>query len=59
MIYEVVVINPKTNEQRKITLAAIPPDPRMCLQTYVQYIARPEIPKGFLPLGNGVRALPQ
>jgi hypothetical protein len=58
--YEVEVVNPRTNEQRKIFVEMSPHQAAAarsapCLQTFVQTIARPEIPDGFMPIGNGVR----
>lgn len=58
MIYEVRLVNPKTNEERKITISAEPPAAGICLQTHVFAVARPDIPCGFMPIGNGVRELP-
>jgi|tagenome__1003787_1003787.scaffolds.fasta_scaffold20457415_2 hypothetical protein len=58
MIYEVRLVNPKTNEERKITVSAAPPAAGICLQTHVHAIAQPDIPAGFMLLGNGVRELP-
>jgi hypothetical protein len=57
MMYEVRLVNPKTNEERKIVVDA---DEALAnaspsLQTYVQDVARPEMPAGFMPLGKGVR----
>ena len=62
MTYEVAVINPKTNTQRKI-LAELSSDQieaakaSPCFQTFVQAIALPDCPDGFLFMSNGVRAV--
>jgi hypothetical protein len=62
MNYEVAIINPKTNEERTI-LAELSVDQAdaarasVCLQSFVQNIIRPDIPSGFMPLGNGVKAV--
>jgi hypothetical protein len=60
MNYEIEIVNPKTNEQKKIVvelspdqLAAAKASPY--LETYVVDIARPQIPDGFLPIGQRVR----
>jgi hypothetical protein len=59
MNYEVAIINPKTNEERKI-LAELSPDQAEaakaspCFQSFVQSIVRADIPAGFMPIGNGV-----
>ena len=55
MIYEVRLVNPKSNAEQTITVSADPPADGVCLQTHVQAIARPDIPAGFMPIGNGVR----
>jgi hypothetical protein len=60
MNYEVALVNPATSEQRKILVElsrqqAADAKAAPCLHTFVQNIARPEIPEGFMPLGNGVR----
>jgi hypothetical protein len=60
MNYEVALVNPSTSEQRKILVElsrqqAADAKAAPCLQAFVQAIARPEIPAGFMPLGNGVR----
>jgi hypothetical protein len=57
MMYKVTIVNPRSGEESVIHVfaekAAVDASP--CGQTYVQTIARPEIPDGFLPIGNGVR----
>ena len=60
MNYEVAIINPKTSEQRKIPVElsldqveAAKASP--CFQSFVQTLARPDIPDGFMFAGNGVR----
>ena len=60
MMFSVALVNPKTNEQRTITVSLSPEQiaaakSSPCEQTYVQGVARPDIPDGFMPLGNGVR----
>ena len=62
MNYEVALVNPKTNEHKNIIVALSPEQvagakAAACLQSFIQGIARPEIPDGFLPIGNGVRAV--
>jgi hypothetical protein len=62
MNYEVALVNPKTSEQKKIIVALSPEQvadakAAACLQTFIQGIARLEIPDGFMPAGNGVRAV--
>ncbi|OPH83032.1 hypothetical protein [Nitrobacter vulgaris] len=59
MIYEVRCVNPRTNEERSITVKADPPAAGVCIQTYAQKLAKPILPAGYLPIGNGVRPLPQ
>jgi hypothetical protein len=63
MMYEVALVNPKTNEEKKIVVtlsheqaegAKVSP----CLQTYVQGVAWADIPDGFMPIGGGVRPVP-
>jgi hypothetical protein len=60
MNFEVGIVNPRTSEQRRLIVelsseqaAAAKSAP--CLQSYVQLVAHPQIPQGFLPIGNGVR----
>lgn len=57
MTYEVALVNPKTGAQATMTVFADKgqAEASPCLQTYVQQIARPEIPAGFMPIGNGVK----
>jgi len=62
MNYEVAIINPKTNEERKIfaelsleQVKAAKASP--CFQTFVQNIVRPVMPEGFMALGGGVKAV--
>ena len=57
MNFEVAIVNPRTSEQRKILaelsaeqVAAAKASP--CFQTFVQNIVRPDIPDGFMPIGN-------
>jgi len=57
--YEVALVNPKTNRTRKIVVSAEPPSATEDLQNYVQTLARPNIPEGFMCLGGGVRPLLQ
>jgi hypothetical protein len=62
MNYEITLVNPKTSEHKKIIVALSPEqaaDARAaaCLQSFIQGIAHPEIPDGFMPLSNGVRAV--
>jgi hypothetical protein len=62
MNYEVALVNPKTSEQKKIIVALSPEQAAdakaaACLQSFIQGIARPEIPDGFMSAGNGVRAV--
>jgi hypothetical protein len=61
MRYAVRLVNPKTNREKTIVVDADEAlaNASPCLQTYVQDIARPEMPAGFMPCGNGVRALLQ
>jgi hypothetical protein len=60
MNYEITLVNPKTNEQRKI-LVELSPDQLAAaksapyLEMYVVDIARPQIPDGFMPIGQRVR----
>jgi hypothetical protein len=58
--FEVEVVNPRTNEQRKILVELSPRQAEVAitapwLPEYVQALAKPRIPEGFLLLGNGVR----
>ena len=62
MNFEVAIVNPRTSEQRKILaelsaeqVAAAKASP--CFQTFVQNIVRPDIPDGFMPIGNGAKAV--
>jgi hypothetical protein len=54
-------VNPRTSEERSIVVDAdeARANAAPCLQSYVQDIARPEMPAGFMPIGLGVRALLQ
>ena len=59
MIYHVEVVNPKTNEQRILTVElsteqAAAVKSSACEMSFVQDIARPAIPDGFMPIGNRV-----
>lgn len=62
MNYEVAIINPKTNEERKI-LAELSinqvdaANASICFQSFVQSLVRAAIPEGFMPMGNGVKAV--
>ena len=60
MNYEVAIINPRTNEERKIIaelstdqLAAAEASP--CFQSFVHSLVRADIPAEFMPIGNGVK----
>jgi hypothetical protein len=60
MNYEVAIINPKTNEERKILAKlsieqVVAADASPCFQTFVHNIVRPDIPPGFMPVGRGVK----
>jgi hypothetical protein len=62
MNYQVAIINPRTNEQRKILVElsaerAEAAKASPCFQAFVQNIVRPDIPDGFMPLGGGVKAV--
>jgi hypothetical protein len=63
MMYEVALVNPKTNEQKNIVVTlsleqAEGAKASPCLQTYVQGVAWVDIPEDFMPMGNGVRPVP-
>jgi hypothetical protein len=55
--YHVRVVNPKTSEERTLTVLAdqAAAEASPCPQSFVQKIARSDIPAGFMPIGNGVR----
>jgi hypothetical protein len=62
MNYEVGIVNPRTGEERKILaelsleqVDAAKSSP--CFQSFVQNVARADIPDGFMPMGNGVKAV--
>jgi hypothetical protein len=57
MMYEVRLINPRTAEERKVVVFAdrALAEASPCWQSYVQGTAWPDIPPGFMPIGNGVR----
>jgi len=62
MNYEVAIINPRTSEERKIIaelsidqVEAAKASP--CFQSFIQNIVRPDIPNGFMAVGNGVKAV--
>lgn len=60
MIYEVALVNPKTNKQKKIFVTLSPDQVKgakasPCEQCFIQDIARTDIPAGFMPIGNDVR----
>ncbi|MDH2400780.1 hypothetical protein QCM77_12625 [Bradyrhizobium sp. SSUT18] len=60
--YEIDLIDPKTNEERQITVSVTPQQRAQALcssdwMRVIQDIARPLIPAGFLPIGNRVRIL--
>ncbi len=60
MNYEISLVNPKTNEEKKIVVELSPDQLTAAkaspyLETYVVNIARPQIPDGFMPIGNRVR----
>lgn len=57
MIYEVDLVNPKTNEEKTITIVAEPVPSGTCRFEFVQNRAREqeEIPVGYLPIGGRVR----
>lgn len=61
MIYLVDVVNPRTNEERTITVSLTELERARakrspCWMSAVQDLARPSIPKNFMPIGNRVRA---
>jgi hypothetical protein len=57
MIYELQLVNPKTGNEKTITVfadrAAAEASPDW--QAFVQNVARPEIPAGYMPTWTGVR----
>jgi hypothetical protein len=57
MMYEVRLVNPRTSEEKTVTVFAdrTAAEAAPCFQTFVQAAARPDIPAGFMPIGNGVR----
>jgi hypothetical protein len=57
MMYEVRLVNPRTSEEKTVTVFAdrTAAQAAPCFQTFVQTIARPDIPSGFIPIGGGVR----
>lgn len=60
MIYELDVVNPKTNEEKKITVELTPEQRAMATaipieQVYLQ--ARQNMPEGFMPIGGRVRSV--
>ncbi|HEV2156356.1 hypothetical protein [Bradyrhizobium sp.] len=57
MIFQLDVVNPKTNEERTITIVAEPVPQGACQFEFVQTRAREqeEIPAGFMPIGGRVR----
>lgn len=57
MIYEVDLVNPKTSEEKTITIVAEPVPYGACRFEFVQTRAREqqEIPDGFMPIGGRVR----
>jgi len=59
--YEILLVNPRTNEERKLTVELSPEQAKVAKEVewsaaYVQALARPDIPPGYMPIGNGVRA---
>lgn len=61
MIYLVDVVNPRTNEERTITVSLTELERARakrspCWMSAVQALARPSMPDGFMPIGNRVRA---
>jgi hypothetical protein len=59
-MYEVKLVNPKTNEEKKIVVELSPEQASVAKaspwwQAYVQGVARVDIPEGFMPIGGGVR----
>jgi hypothetical protein len=59
--YHVRLVNPRTSEERTMTVLAnsVAAEAAPCFHTYVQEIARPDIPDGFIPIGSGVRPVAQ
>ena len=60
MNYNVEIINPHTDERRQVLVELSTEQTKTateapCLQTYVQSFVWPNLPDGFIPLGNGVR----
>ncbi|MCK1671237.1 hypothetical protein [Bradyrhizobium sp. 150] len=60
--YEIDVVDPKTNEERQITVSVTPEERARakCSSDWmrvIQDLARPLIPVGFLPIGNRVRII--
>lgn len=61
MIYHVDIVNPKTNEERTMTVALTELERARakrspCWMSAVQNLARPTMPEEFMPIGNRVRA---
>ncbi len=60
--FEVWLVNPKTNEERKI-IAKIPMDQVVAadaspsFQSFIHNFMRADIPAGFMPIGNGVKPI--
>jgi hypothetical protein len=59
MIYQVEIVNPKTNEQKKITVELSPEQADAakaspCKMVFIQDLARPNMPDGFMPIGGRV-----
>jgi hypothetical protein len=57
--YNVAVINPRTAEERAISITLTDEQvtaakSSKCEQTYIQGVAWADIPAGFMPIGNGV-----
>ncbi|MET4345509.1 hypothetical protein [Bradyrhizobium sp. RT9a] len=60
--YQIDLVDPKTNEERQITVSVTPLQRTQakCSSDWmraIQELARPLIPAGFLPIGNRVRML--
>lgn len=60
--YQVDVVDPKTNEERQVTVSVTPLQRARAKRSSdwmraIQDLARPLIPAGFLPIGNRVRML--
>ena len=60
MNYEVKLVNPKSNEERKVIVSLSPEQVTAvkgleCWMEYVQALAQPDIPEGFMPIGNGAK----